>query len=177
MGILRKVNKSCLNLNFGDECIVCVNDDVGNKKEGDSKDVRDYKDNKDARNTRDSKTNKMNKARNNVGDKDSNIYNSKKGSKINTKSLNDPLERQIFIIMNNFYTIIESAATRYNPAALCEYLYNLCKAFNLWYESITRLIDESDLELLNARIYFIHSVSLLLKRGLYLLGIETVDVI
>ena len=64
--------------------------------------------------------------------------------------------------------IIKYAAINYAPNALCTYLFTLAQAFNLLYAKHPILEN-------NLRLILTKQTAETLKRGLYLLGIETVE--
>lgn len=72
-----------------------------------------------------------------------------------------------------FNSFLENAAINYNPSDLANYLYNLAKSFSLFYQEIP-ILKAEDKER-NARLLLIYCISLVLKRGLELLGIEVVE--
>ncbi len=60
------------------------------------------------------------------------------------------------------------------PSYLCTYLYELAGLFNTLYSKVP-ILDTNDDNLRNFRLGLINGVGVVLKQGLYLLGIETVD--
>lgn len=72
-----------------------------------------------------------------------------------------------------FPEVIENAAKSYSPHLLAGYLYDLAREFNLFYQKCPVL--KATGEKRTVRILLTHAVSTILKNGLDLLGIETVD--
>lgn len=67
-----------------------------------------------------------------------------------------------------FPEIVEEAAQNYAPNILCTYLFTLAQAFNLFYQKCPILEHPYRLQLTDA-------TARVLKKGLYLLGIQTVE--
>lgn len=84
---------------------------------------------------------------------------------------NDELE--IMRILIKFPEIIEGAAYQFSPNILCTYLFELAQQFNLFYQKnpILKVDDETKY----FRLLLTRSVAKILKHGLYLLGIKTVE--
>ncbi len=72
-----------------------------------------------------------------------------------------------------FETAIKNSALNYSPHYICHYLLELTAEFSSWY-AVNRVLDEEE-DLKNARLYLLDTVSKVLKKGLYLLGIETLE--
>lgn len=78
-------------------------------------------------------------------------------------------ERALLRRIEYFSEIAAKSAKEYRPNILAEYLLDLAKEFNLFYQK-HRIIQS---EVKERRLALTHSVSEVLKQGLYLLGIET----
>jgi arginyl-tRNA synthetase len=68
----------------------------------------------------------------------------------------------------------ERAAREYNPAALCQYLIELAQAYNTYYQDVPVLKAPTP-ALRRARLALSAGAAAALRRGLDLLGIETVE--
>ena len=79
-------------------------------------------------------------------------------------------EKQIIIKLSEFNSIVEQACEEYKTHLLTGYLYELSKLFNSFYAE-SQISNAKD-SLRAARIDMCESVSLVLKKGLELLGIE-----
>jgi len=77
-------------------------------------------------------------------------------------------EHDVARLLFYFPEIIEGAGKHFAPNTLCSYLFNLAQTFNLLYAK--HLILGNDL-----RLMLTEKTAETLKRGLYLLGIETVE--
>lgn len=72
-----------------------------------------------------------------------------------------------------FENVIESSAYQYAPNLLCSYLFELAQKFNLFYQKSPVLKAEEQTRLL--RLQLTAAVAQVLKNGLSLLGIETIE--
>lgn len=93
-------------------------------------------------------------------------YDYKEGAE--SKSL-EKEERDILQRIEYFDNIVEEAAKNFAPNTLAEYLLNLAKVFNLFYQK-HRIIKGGEKQQL--RLNLTCAVASILKQGLYLLGIE-----
>ena len=101
-----------------------------------------------------------------------------KSEKKITKDINWDLlshEKERFLIKQLVYfpEIIDTSEKTYNIHLITQYLLNLCQAFNSFYTSCKVISDNKDLE--QARLLLIHCVQIVIKTGLNVLGIETLD--
>jgi len=102
---------------------------------------------------------------------------SKSGEKI-SKDINWDLlnhENELFLMRQLAYfpEIIDSAEKTYNIHLIAQYLLILCQAFNSFYTSCQVISDNKALE--KARLFLIKCVQIVIKIGLDILGIETLD--
>ncbi|MCL4366510.1 arginine--tRNA ligase, partial [Patescibacteria group bacterium] len=79
-------------------------------------------------------------------------------------------EREILRLIEYFEGIVEEAATNYAPNIIAQYLTNLARTFNLFYQK-HRIINAEEGKK-DGRLALTYAVALILKQGLYLLGIE-----
>ena len=80
------------------------------------------------------------------------------------------LARKLLLFEDNF----KKAAKEYNPSFIANAVYDLAQAFNHWYNSC-RVVDENNLALSNARLTMVIATMSKIKKGLELLGIETLE--
>lgn len=80
-------------------------------------------------------------------------------------------ELHVLRLLQYFPQIVEEAAQNYAPNTLCGYLFDLCQAFNLFYQTCPILISAQK----DFRIGLTATVGTTLKKGLYLLGIEALQ--
>ncbi len=94
-------------------------------------------------------------------------------SDINWDILGHENEINLIKQLNSFPEIMSSAEQTYNVHLIAQYLLILCQAFNSFYTSCQVISDNKDLE--KARLLLIHCVQIVIKIGLNILGIETLD--
>ncbi len=80
----------------------------------------------------------------------------------------EPEEREILRLLEYFPGVICSCALELSPTKLCEYLLNLAKAFNFFYQKHS-VVKSNKSEF---RLKLTDQVAKSLKQGLYLLGID-----
>lgn len=89
-----------------------------------------------------------------------------------------PEEKALALHLYRFNEFVESAAEKYEPNLIVEYLIGLASVFNRFYQRkdesgrLIKIIDESLPEETTARMLLVDCVRIVLKEGLYLLGIE-----
>lgn len=86
----------------------------------------------------------------------------------------DQGERLMLTMLNDYWTTVEAVVARYNPSPMCEYLYNLAKAFSSWYENNSVKNAETP-DLIATRLQLVAAIAEALKSGLNLLGITTLE--
>ncbi len=80
-------------------------------------------------------------------------------------------EKEILKHLSLFPSIIEEAATNYSPALIANYLFELVKLFNSFYQSVSILNEEND-ELRNMRLVLSSNVGKVINLGMGLLGVQ-----
>lgn len=83
----------------------------------------------------------------------------------------EPEEREVLSQLEYFEAFVQDAAFKYSPNIICQYLLNLARAFNLFYERYSILGSKKE----EFRLTLAKKVGETLKIGLYLLGIETIE--
>jgi arginyl-tRNA synthetase len=73
----------------------------------------------------------------------------------------------------NFGLVLEAAADEYRPNFLCNYLYELAGVFTGFYENCPVLKAEGTLR--DSRLVLCELTARVLRQGLDVLGIETLD--
>ncbi|MDP3646199.1 MAG: arginine--tRNA ligase [bacterium] len=71
-------------------------------------------------------------------------------------------------------SVLERAAAQYDPSLVARHVYDVCQAFNRFYASAPVLSAETP-ELVAARLRTVQAASIVIKNGLNLLGIETLE--
>ncbi|MEX0798602.1 MAG: arginine--tRNA ligase, partial [Bacteriovoracaceae bacterium] len=85
--------------------------------------------------------------------------------------LEDPIEKQTLLLINQFNDVVELALKNYKTSVICNYLYDLSKAFNQFYANCP-VAKAPTKELAGARRDLAQACALTLKEGLALLGIK-----
>jgi len=80
-------------------------------------------------------------------------------------------ERELMLLLMNYPSVIRSAAEAYSPALVANYIYDLVKAFNSFYQQVTILAEED----LNKRLQLCSKIAEVIAHGSALLGIEVPD--
>jgi len=91
-------------------------------------------------------------------------------------TLINKIERNIIMMMYEFWPVIHKVIENNDPSYMCEFLFNLAKHFNIWYEDKENNIINCDNKCAQTnKLLLITSVSKILGKGLELLGIMTLD--
>lgn len=88
--------------------------------------------------------------------------------------INETTEIELLLKLNDFNDLIIKSCIEYKPNLLCNYLYDLCKLYNSFYNQFSIKNTESQ-KLKSTRLNLSHSVGIILKKGLQILNIETVE--
>jgi arginyl-tRNA synthetase len=80
-------------------------------------------------------------------------------------------EKIIIKTMNSFPTIIDEAAKTYSPALIANFVYELVKNYNHFYQSV-KILTEENQNLKAARLLISLEVGKTIQKCLKLLGIE-----
>lgn len=87
----------------------------------------------------------------------------------NHYQLTDAESWEIIKHLQNFTTIIEKAADKYDPSLIAKYAINLAQSFNKYYAH-TRILDENPER--DSRLALAYATAIVLKEALRLLGVE-----
>ena len=101
-------------------------------------------------------------------------YGHKLNNKIDFSLLDTKLDKEILNLLKDYKKIVQKSAKDYKPSLITNYLIELSSTFNKYYNE-NSILNADKPEIVKARLLLIHSVSLVLKSGLNLLGIETVE--
>ena len=80
-------------------------------------------------------------------------------------------EREVIQILGIFENKVKEAAREYSPAVIANYVYELAKAYNQFYQSIP-IFSEADQTKLQFRIALSATVASVIKKSMGLLGIQ-----
>jgi arginyl-tRNA synthetase len=86
----------------------------------------------------------------------------------------EPEERALMRHLLDYPDAIENCAESYALSGLALYLYELANYANRFYEA-HRILDDENSGRKNARLVLIETVATVLKNGLALLGIKTLE--
>lgn len=88
--------------------------------------------------------------------------------------LNTTEEENVLRALNQFPEVVQEAAINYSPNLICSYLFELAQSYNKFYNQHSVLKAETK-ELIESRVILTAATAQVLKKGLGLLGIETVE--
>ena len=80
-------------------------------------------------------------------------------------------ERELLKIVEAYPATVNAAASQYSPALIANYVYDLVKEFNSFYQQVT-ILGEPDEDVKIFRVQLASQVAKVIKAALYLLGIE-----
>jgi arginyl-tRNA synthetase len=89
--------------------------------------------------------------------------------RVDVSVLTSPVEWQLILRLSEFADIISASAEARDPSIVARYCYELSKSFAEFYEQVPVL--KADASVRRARLSLLRAVSLVLGRGLHLLGI------
>lgn len=90
---------------------------------------------------------------------------------VSTEVTLDPMEKDLLTAIYQYPTVIREAAENYSPALVANYVYDLVKTFNTYYQAVP-ILKESDAAILEMRIALISAVADVVKSAMGLLGID-----
>jgi len=91
----------------------------------------------------------------------------------NVKSL-EKTEQEAIYLLSEFENKIAEAGREYSPAVIAQYIYDLAKDYNRFYQDVS-IFNESDVDKLHFRIAFSQAVAHVIKKGMGLLGVHVPD--
>jgi arginyl-tRNA synthetase len=83
----------------------------------------------------------------------------------------ETVERDALQVLNAYESKLKEAAREYSPAIIANYVYDLAREYNQFYQTIP-IFNETDMAKLKFRIAFSKVVADVIKKGMHLLGIE-----
>lgn len=78
-------------------------------------------------------------------------------------------EWKVVSLLTEFTNAVKRAYEQFDPSQIAKYIVDLAQAFNKYYGDVKILEDNAEQE---ARLALVYSVTIVLKEGLRLLGIE-----
>ncbi|MBD3202860.1 arginine--tRNA ligase [Candidatus Woesearchaeota archaeon] len=100
-------------------------------------------------------------------------YKKNLSKEFNPKLLIKKQEKELIKYLSNFPETVKKSTKEYKPSIISRYLLDLCQSFNNYYH-IHRILSEKK-ELTKSRIILIYAVSIVIKQGLNILGIEALN--
>lgn len=82
----------------------------------------------------------------------------------------DPKEKEIIKLLEDFPEVIQNAARSHSPALVANYVYDLVKEYNSFYQSVS-ILGEEDLTLKTFRVQLSQKVGSVIQDAFSLLGI------
>lgn len=82
-----------------------------------------------------------------------------------------PKEKELIKVLSQFEEIVSLAASNYSPALIANYLYDLVKEYNSFYQEVS-ILGELNLEIKTFRVQLSRKIGLTIKNAFYLLGIS-----
>lgn len=86
----------------------------------------------------------------------------------------NPEENNLLRSFTRFEEVVLEAGRHFAPNLICTYLYDLAQKFNLFYQKHS-ILSASESQSIQFRLALTQATATLLKKGLHLLGIETVE--
>ena len=83
----------------------------------------------------------------------------------------EPLELDLILVLNQYPAIIEQAAREYSPALVANYVYELTKAYNKFYQELP-IMQAADEAVKALRLQLSAACAQVINRGMGLLGIN-----
>lgn len=83
-------------------------------------------------------------------------------------------EIRLIQIIDTFPTVIKEAGDQMNPAQIANYVYELAKEFNQYYHEY-QILKESDDHIRSSRLLLIKNIGKVIKKAMWLLGIDVPD--
>lgn len=84
------------------------------------------------------------------------------------------IEHNIILKLAKFVELRDQSAKDYDPAYIAHYLYELAEMINSYYHN-TQILKDKDIKAKNNKLYLLERVNLVIKTGLGLLTIQTLD--
>ncbi len=83
-------------------------------------------------------------------------------------------EKEVIKQLQQFPSVIQQAAKNYSPALVCNYVYDLVKEFNSFYQNVSILGADTDTHI-GLRVALASEVAGVIKKAMGLLGIQVPD--
>lgn len=90
------------------------------------------------------------------------------------KAYNEKEETDLIRKLLEYPKVVKTSAKDRKTHILCEYLYELANTFNSFYTTQS-ILNTEDEDIKNSRLLLAKKTAMIIKKGLYLLGIDTID--
>jgi arginyl-tRNA synthetase len=84
-------------------------------------------------------------------------------------------EKTFIHLVSIFWEALDQAITKNNPSVICAYLFNLCQAFNQWYNLDASKVSEQTPARRNALLVLVNAIRRTIQVGLGVIGIQTIE--
>jgi arginyl-tRNA synthetase len=81
-------------------------------------------------------------------------------------------DRTVLLTIQQFPLIVQAAADKYSPALIANYVYDLVKEFNSFYQNTPKILEEQNEDLKQYRLELCHMTADVIKHACALLGID-----
>lgn len=93
---------------------------------------------------------------------------------IEVSLLTETSEYELIKKLSEFPEVISKSMNSLSVNGIASYVYSLTKMFSKYYHDF-KIIDENNLKLSNTRLYLVKAISITIKNGLAILGIDILD--
>jgi arginyl-tRNA synthetase len=100
-------------------------------------------------------------------------YDSKDSDKIDLNLLVSKEEQDLFKLMLNFQDVVENSALSNEPHRITVYLQELASCFHTFYNK--HKVTSGEKELILARLFLVDTIRIVIKNGLFILGINALE--
>lgn len=102
------------------------------------------------------------------------LNKSKISNNIDFSLLNSTLEYEIIKKLTEFEEVISKSVSNLSVSNITSYVYSLTKLFSKYYHDY-QIIDDTNKDLSNSRLYLVKAIGKVIKNALNILGIEVLD--
>ncbi|MEL7001513.1 MAG: arginine--tRNA ligase, partial [Bacteroidota bacterium] len=85
-----------------------------------------------------------------------------------------PAEKSLIYLLSQYENKLQEAAKRYSPDVIAQYVYDLAKEYNRFYQEIP-IFNEENKELMNFRVVLSDKVAEVIRKGMKLIGANVPD--
>ena len=86
----------------------------------------------------------------------------------------EPAEKQLLLTLARFPEVTEEAAQSYDPSRIAHYVFDLAQTFNAFYHDCP-VLQAEDAAVRDFRLHLISTTAAIMSKGLFLLGMKTVE--